>query len=574
MTQHLAAPSTGTSGAAPAHQTGWWRDAVIYQVYPRSFADGNGDGMGDIAGVRDRLPYLRSLGVDAVWLSPFYASPQADAGYDVADYRAIDPMFGTLLDADGLIRDAHDLGLRIIVDLVPNHSSDRHDWFKRALAEGPGSALRERYHFRPGKGEDGELPPNDWESVFGGPAWTRTTDPDGTPGDWYLHLFAPEQPDFNWEHPAVADEFRSILRYWLDMGVDGFRVDVAHGLVKAEGLPDLGSHDQLKLLGNDVMPFFDQDGVHEIYRSWRTILDEYPDTMGPGAPSSEGRRATGGRIAVAEAWTPTVERTANYVRPDEMHQAFNFQYLSTSWDAAELREVIDISLDAMRPVDAPTTWVLSNHDVTRHTTRFANPPGLGTQIRTAGDRELGLRRGRAATLLMLALPGSAYVYQGEELGLPDVTDLPDEVRQDPSFFRAEGQDGFRDGCRVPIPWTREGSSYGFGDGGSWLPQPAGWGELSVEAQTGVAGSTLELYRAAIAARRAHPGLGAGSSVEWLQAPEGLLIFARPGFVCTVNTTGRPVRIPVRGTVLLSSSPVVTDGAEIELPADTTVWWTV
>ncbi|MEE4489496.1 glycoside hydrolase family 13 protein [Streptomyces sp. BE230] len=575
MTQHLAAPSTGTSDEAPGHRTGWWQDAVIYQVYPRSFADGNGDGMGDLAGVTARLPYLRDLGVDAVWLSPFYASPQADAGYDVADYRAIDPMFGTLLDADALIRDAHDLGLRIIVDLVPNHSSDQHEWFKRALAEGPGSALRERYHFRPGKGANGELPPNDWESIFGGPAWTRTTDADGTPGEWYLHLFAPEQPDFNWEHPAVADEFRSILRFWLDMGVDGFRVDVAHGLVKAEGLPDLGAHDQLKLLGNDVMPFFDQDGVHEIYRSWRTILDEYPDAMGPEGPSSEGRRrATGGRIAVAEAWTPTVERTANYVRPDEMHQAFNFQYLATAWDAAELRAVIDTSLNAMRPVGAPTTWVLSNHDVTRHATRFANPAGLGTQIRTAGDRELGLRRARAASLLMLALPGSAYVYQGEELGLPDVTDLPDEARQDPSFFRAEGQDGFRDGCRVPIPWTREGSSYGFGDGGSWLPQPAGWGELSVEAQAGVAGSTLELYRAAIAARRVHPGLGAGTEVEWLDGPEGVLVFARPGFVCTVNTTGAPVRIPVRGSVLLSSTPVQADGAEIELPADTTVWWTV
>ncbi len=456
MTQHLAAPSTGTSTDAPGHRTGWWQDAVIYQVYPRSFADGNGDGMGDLAGVTARLPYLRDLGVDAVWLSPFYASPQADAGYDVADYRAIDPMFGTLLDADALIREAHALGLRIIVDLVPNHSSDQHEWFKRALAEGPGSALRDRYHFRPGKGTEGELPPNDWESIFGGPAWTRTTNPDGTPGDWYLHLFAPEQPDFNWEHPAVADEFRSILRFWLDMGVDGFRVDVAHGLVKADGLPDLGSHDQLKLLGNDVMPFFDQDGVHEVYRSWRTILDEYP-----AGPSSAG-----GRILVAEAWTPTVERTANYVRPDEMHQAFNFQYLSTAWDAAELRKVIDSSLAAMRPVGAPTTWVLSNHDVTRHATRFANPPGLGTQIRTAGDRDKGLRRARAATLLMLALPGSAYVYQGEELGLPDVTDLPDEARQDPSFFRADGQDGFRDGCRVPIPWTREGSSYGFGDGGS------------------------------------------------------------------------------------------------------------
>ncbi|MEU8709021.1 glycoside hydrolase family 13 protein [Streptomyces sp. NPDC048565] len=560
MTQHLAAPSTGPSDDAPGQPTGWWQDAVIYQVYPRSFADGDGDGMGDLAGITARLPYLRDLGVDAVWLSPFYASPQADAGYDVADYRAIDPMFGTLLDADALIREAHDLGLRIIVDLVPNHSSDQHEWFKRALADGPGSALRDRYHFRPGKGADGELPPNDWESVFGGPAWTRTTDADGTPGDWYLHLFAPEQPDFNWEHPAVSDEFRSILRFWLDMGVDGFRVDVAHGLVKAEGLPDLGAHDQVKLLGSadDVLPFFDQDGVHEIYRSWRTILDEYP----------------GDRIAVAEAWTPTVERTANYVRPDEMHQAFNFQYLSTAWDAAELRAVIDSSLGAMRPVGAPTTWVLSNHDVTRHTTRFANPPGLGTQIRTPGDGELGLRRARAATLLMLALPGSAYVYQGEELGLPDVTDLPDEVRQDPSYFRAEGQDGFRDGCRVPIPWTREGSSYGFGSGGSWLPQPDSWGTYSVEAQAGTEGSTLELYRAAIAARREHPGLGAGTDVEWLDAPEGVLALGRPGFVCTVNTTGTPVRIPAPGTLLLASGPVTEDGATFELPADTTVWWTV
>ncbi|WP_405678434.1 glycoside hydrolase family 13 protein [Streptomyces sp. NBC_01511] len=563
MTQHLAAPFTGTSDDAPAHRSGWWQDAVIYQVYPRSFADSNGDGMGDLEGVRSRLPYLRALGVDAVWLSPFYASPQADAGYDVADYRAIDPMFGSLLDADALIRDAHELDLRVIVDVVPNHSSDQYDWFRRAIQDGPGSALRERYHFRPGKGTDGELPPNDWESIFGGPAWTRTTDPDGTPGEWYLHLFAPEQPDFNWDHPAVADEFRSILRFWLDMGVDGFRVDVAHGLVKAAGLPDIGAaggDSQLKLLGNDVMPFFDQDGVHEIYRSWRTILDEYP----------------GDRIAVAEAWTPTVERTANYVRPDEMHQAFNFQYLSTFWDAAALRDVIDTSLAAMRPVGAPTTWVLSNHDVTRHTTRFAHPTFLGTQLREAGDRERGLRRARAATLLMLALPGSAYLYQGEELGLPDVTDLPDEARQDPSYFRAAGQDGFRDGCRVPIPWTREGSSYGFGTGGSWLPQPAGWGALSVEAQTGVAGSTLELYRAAIAARRTHPGLGAGGSVDWQDAPGGVLAFARPGFLCTVNTTGAPVRIPVRGRVLLASGPFTEsdEGSEAELPADTTVWWTV
>ncbi|MFF3242419.1 glycoside hydrolase family 13 protein [Streptomyces sp. NPDC002870] len=555
MTQYLADAQHHADRTASGD---WWRDAVIYQVYPRSFADGNGDGMGDLPGIRSRLPYLKELGVDAVWLSPFYASPQADAGYDVADYRAIDPMFGTLLDADALIRDAHDLGLRIIVDLVPNHSSDAHEWFKRALKEGPGSPLRDRYHFRPGKGADGELPPNDWESIFGGPAWTRTRNPDGTPGDWYLHLFAPEQPDFNWEHPAVADEFRSILRFWLDMGVDGFRIDVAHGLVKAAGLPDLGSGDQLKLLGSGVMPFFDQDGVHEIYRAWRTILDEYP----------------GDRIAVAEAWTPTVERTANYVRPDELHQAFNFQYLGTHWDAAELRRAIDASLDAMRPVGAPATWVLSNHDVTRHATRFAGPPA-GTQVREAGDRELGLRRARAATLLMLALPGSAYLYQGEELGLPDVTDLPDEVRQDPAFGRTEGQDGFRDGCRVPIPWTADGPSYGFGAGGSWLPQPDSWAGLSVEAQTGDPNSTLELYRRALAARREHPALGAGDAVEWLDAPEGVLALRRPGgFVCTVNTTGAAVRIPAPGRVLLAGSAVEPADGEAELPADSAVWWTV
>ncbi|MGV9338114.1 glycoside hydrolase family 13 protein [Streptomyces sp. NPDC003688] len=564
--QHLAAPADETAVATVAQHRDWWRGAVIYQVYPRSFADSNGDGMGDLEGVRARLPYLRDLGVDAVWLSPFYASPQADAGYDVADYRAVDPMFGNLLDADALIRDAHGLGLRVIVDLVPNHSSDQHEWFKRALAEGPGSPLRERYHFRPGKGKKGELPPNDWESIFGGPAWTRVTEPDGTPGEWYLHLFAPEQPDFNWEHPAVGDEFRSILRFWLDMGVDGFRIDVAHGLVKAEGLPDLGDHDQLKLLGNDVMPFFDQDGVHEVYRQWRTVLDEYsPKLFEQGAPPE--------RIFVAEAWTPTVERTARYVRPDELHQAFNFQYLSTDWDADELRVVIDRTLDAMRPVGAPPTWVLSNHDVTRHATRFANPPGLGTQIRTEGDRGLGLRRARAATLLMLALPGSAYLYQGEELGLPDVVDLPDEVRQDPAYFRGAGQDGFRDGCRVPIPWTREGSSYGFGAGGSWLPQPGSWGELSVEAQTGDPDSTLELYRAALAARREQPSLGAGESVDWLTAPEGVLAFRRGEFVCVANTTAAPVTVPSHGRVLLASGEVTVDGAEATLPADTTVWWT-
>ncbi|WP_431044777.1 glycoside hydrolase family 13 protein [Streptomyces sp. P1-3] len=550
MTQHLADPAVDTA-TTPERRGGgrdWWRDAVIYQVYPRSFADGNGDGMGDLEGVRGRLPYLRDLGVDAVWLSPFYASPQADAGYDVADYRAIDPMFGTLHDADAVIRDAHALGLRVIVDLVPNHCSDQHAWFRQALREGPGSPLRERFHFRPGRGEHGEEPPNDWESIFGGPAWTRADNPDGTPGEWYLHLFAPEQPDFNWEHPAVRDEFRSILRFWLDMGTDGFRIDVAHGLVKAEGLPDLGRGEQLRLLGNQAMPFFDQDGVHEIYRSWRAILDEY----------------SGERIGVAEAWTPSPERTALYLRPDELHQAFNFHFLGTPWDAEKMRAVIDESLESMRPVGAPTTWVLSNHDVVRHTTRYAEE-----------SPEQGLRRARAAALLMLALPGSTYIYQGEELGLPEVTDLPDEVRQDPSFFRENGQDGLRDGCRVPIPWSGTEAPYGFGPvpgGPSWLPQPESWADLSVEAQTGDPGSTLELYRSALALRRDHADLGAGESVEWLDAPHGVLAFRRGDFVCTVNTTKAPASIAVPGRVLLASGELPDPDGAFELPADTAVWW--
>ena len=558
MTQHLADRAQPTGESAQA--TPWWREAVIYQVYPRSFADADGDGMGDLAGIRSRLRYLADLGVDAVWLSPFYASPQADAGYDVADYRAIDPVFGDLHDADALIRDAHELGLRIIVDLVPNHSSDQHEWFQRALRQGPGSPLRDRYHFRPGKGAHGELPPNDWESIFGGPAWTRTTNPDGTPGEWYLHLFAPEQPDLNWENEAVRDEFRSVLRFWLDMGVDGFRIDVAHGLVKAPGLPDMGRPGQLELLGTQVLPFFDQDGVHEIYRSWRRILDEYP----------------GERIAVAEAWTPSADRTARYVRADELHQAFNFHYLTTPWDAAALREVIDTSLDSMRPVGAPSTWVLSNHDVVRHRTRLGG----------------GLPRARAATLLMLALPGSAYLYQGEELGLPEVTDLPDEVRQDPAFLRrdhpAGGQGGLRDGCRVPLPWTPDGPSFGFGPGGSWLPQPAEWGRLSVAEQTGDPSSTLEFYRAALAIRRAERALGAGESVEWLPAPEGVLALRRRGadgsaVICVANTTEEAVPVssllPSHGRLLLASRPLpgqspdpAAPSAVTVLPGDTTVWW--
>ncbi|MFB7292285.1 glycoside hydrolase family 13 protein [Actinacidiphila glaucinigra] len=552
MTQELAPvihDATDETPAAPEGRApGWWRSAVIYQVYVRSFADGDGDGVGDLPGIRARLPYLAELGADAVWLTPFYASPQADGGYDVADYRSVDPLFGSLADADALIRTAHELGLRVIVDIVPNHTSDRHAWFRAALTDRRGGPARERYHFRPGKGEHGELPPNDWESVFGGPAWTRVAD-----GDWYLHLFAPEQPDLDWEHPEVREEFDAVLRFWLDLGVDGFRIDVAHGMVKAAGLPDIGRKEQVKMIGSQTLPFFDQDGVHEIHRAWRRLLDSYSPGPRPEALPAE-------RIGVAEAWAPNAGRMALYVRPDEMHQAFNFHFLQCPWEAGAMRTVIEESLAATVSVGAPTTWVLSNHDVVRHVTRY-------------GDGPAGLRRARAAALLMLALPGSVYVYQGEELGLPEVTDLPDEVRQDPSFFRDNGQDGLRDGCRVPIPWTTEGPSHGFGPAAGWLPQPADWAGLSVQAQTGDPDSTLELYRSALRLRRELPGLGDGP-MRWLDAPEGVLAFSRPGLVCTVNTLSAPVQLPVPGRPVLSSGPVAFTGGSVRLPADSCIWWAI
>ncbi|MDH2429545.1 alpha-amylase family glycosyl hydrolase [Sphaerisporangium sp. TRM90804] len=523
----------------PKAATRWWRDAVIYQVYVRSFADGDGDGVGDLVGARGRLGYLADLGVDAVWLTPFYTSPMADFGYDVADYRDVDPVFGTLADARALIDDAHAYGMRVIIDVVPNHTSDRHAWFAAAVQAGPGAPERGRYIFRPGRGASGELPPNDWESVFGGPAWTRLPD-----GEWYLHLFDHRQPDLNWDSPEVHEEFTAILRFWLDLGVDGFRVDVAHGMVKAPGLPDIGTAGQVELLGTAVLPYFDQEGVHEIHRGWRRLLDSYE----------------GERIGVAEAWAPTQERLARYVRPDELHQAFNFHFLKAPWDAAVMRVVIDESIATVSPVGAPSTWVLSNHDVKRHVTRY-------------GGGEAGVRRARAAALLMLALPGSAYVYQGEELGLPEVLDLPDEVCRDPQRLRAPG-DG-RDGCRVPIPWAHAEPPFGFGPPGvadTWLPMPRSWAPLTVEAQAGDPGSTLSLYRAALRLRRGHAALGDGT-MRWHGSPPGTLVFGRgEDFVCTVNMTGEPVELPRPGDLLLASAPVAQRGRSVVLAADSAAWW--
>ena len=498
QTASVSTASASDTSARTATGTEWWRDAVIYQVYPRSFKDSNGDGMGDLGGVTQKLPYLKHLGVDAVWLSPFYLSPQHDAGYDVADYRTVDPRFGSLEDFDRLREEAHRLGLKIIVDLVPNHTSEDHEWFRAALTSEPGSPERDRYMFREGRGENGEEPPNNWKSLFGGRAWTRVPD-----GQWYLHLFDSSQPDLNWENPEVWEEFRAILRFWLDRGADGFRVDVAHGMIKAPGLPDWdeqvhmvegtdaqGAQDEpdgpSKTM--DTGPYFDQDGVHEIYRDWHTVLQEYP----------------GDRMLVVEAWVGPAERLARYVRPDEAQQAFNFDFLVAGWHRDRMRDTIEISLRANAAVGAPSTWVLSNHDTVRHASRYglssrtAYPNGIGAQDEQPHAGQ-GLRRARAAALVELSLPGSAYIYQGDELGLPEHTELPDAARQDPTFHRTSGSELGRDGARVPLPWSPMGDGLGFGPD-PWLPQPESFAGITVDHQLGDPQSTLNLYRRALELR--------------------------------------------------------------------------
>jgi alpha-glucosidase len=511
------------SPAAP-----WWKHAVCYQVYVRSFADGNGDGIGDLPGIEQRLPYLADLGVDALWITPFYPSPQHDHGYDVADYRDVDPLFGSLADFDSLLTRAHALGLRVIVDVVPNHTSSDHPWFREALAAGKGDPARDRYVFRDGKGPDGEEPPNNWLSIFGGPAWRRVED-----GQWYLHLFDVSQPDLNWWNDEVGDEFESILRFWLDRGVDGFRVDVAHGLYKPYDLTPRKPGDE------PPHPMWDQPEVHEVYRRWRKILEEYD----------------GDRMAVAEAWSGTPESMARYIRPDELQQTFNFAWLEADWSAAAFRDVVVETFQAVDLVQGTPTWVLSNHDVVRETTRY-------------GGGETGLARARAAALTMMALPGSAYVYQGEELGLEQV-DVAPELRQDPSWFRT-GEEG-RDGSRVPLPWSGTRPPYGFGsgDGQPWLPMPADWAELTVEAQEADPASTLSFFRRMLQVRR-EVTTGLPDEVEILVSAPATLAVRRGDLVCVVNCGSRPAPLPeAAGALLISSGADLDDG---RLAPDTAAWF--
>jgi alpha-glucosidase len=531
----------------------------------RSFADGDGDGTGDLAGARAQLPYLAALGIDAIWFNPWYPSPMADAGYDISDYRSIDPVFGTLAGADALIAEAHAHGIKIIVDVVPNHSSDRHPWFTEALAAAPGSAARGRFWFRPGRGPAGELPPNNWQSIFGGPAWTRVTEADGSPGEWYLHLFAPEQPDFNWDSADVRREFEDVLRFWFARGVDGIRIDSAALLCKDAALPDITSGEQ----PGPAHPYTDRDEVHAVYQSWRAIADSYHAML------------------IGEIWLPDATRLARYVGPGELHAVFNFPYLNCPWDAAELRRVIDETLALNAPLGVPATWVLSNHDVDRVVSRYGRPDtsfDLDRRPyfhRLPVDLGLGTRRARAAALLTMALPGSVYIYQGEELGLGEVQDIPDELRQDPIWARTGGADPGRDGCRVPLPWSGTEPPFGFSSPGAaaepWLPQPKEWRELTVAAESDHGDSMLSLYRAALRLRRTVAAF-ATAPLTWRQAPPGVLAFNRalggntadgagPSVCCVANLSAAPVGLPSHASVLLASGPL--DGGL--LPPDTTVW---
>ena len=553
--------SSAPAPSDPGGPDSWWRGAAIYQLYVRSFADGSGDGIGDLAGARAHLPYLAGLGIDAIWFNPWYPSPMADAGYDISDYRSIDPVFGTLDEAEALIGEAHAHGIRIIVDIVPNHGSDQHPWFTQALAGGPGSAARSRFWFRPGRGAAGELPPNNWQSIFGGPAWTRVTEADGSPGEWYLHLFTPGQPDFNWGSDDVRREFEDVLRFWFARGVDGIRIDSAALLCKDAALPDV-SADQPP---GPAHPFTDRDEVHAVYQSWRAVADQFP-----------------GRMLIGEVWLPDAARLARYVNPGELHTVFNFPYLNCPWDAAELRRVIDQTLVLSEPTGSPATWVLSNHDVDRVVSRYGRPDTAFALDRRRYfhnlpvDLRLGTRRARAAALLTMALPGSVYIYQGEELGLGEVRDIPDELRQDPIWARTLGADPGRDGSRVPLPWSGNEPPFSFSPAGAaappWLPQPKEWRELTVAAESAQPDSMLALYREALRIRRTVPALGDGP-MTWQPSPDGVLVCDRgagvsgAGIRCVANLSAGPAALPPQATVLLASGPL--DGGL--LPPDTAAW---
>lgn len=532
---------------------------MVYEIYPRSFADSDGDGIGDLEGIISRIDYLDALGIDAVWLTPFYPSAQVDGGYDVDDYRDVDPTLGNLTTFDRLSRRLYERDIGLIIDIVPNHCSDRHRWFQDALAAGRGSSERARFHFREGKGDG---PPSDWPSFFGGSAWTQVED-----GQWYLHLFTQAQPDWNWGNREVQSDFLETLQFWGDRGVDGFRVDTAF-LLSKELADELPTWDQL-ITGSGSAgeggyppgghPLWDRDELDEIYRDWRTVFDSYNPPL----------------FAVAEAWV-SVERRIRYAQPTSLGQAFNFDLLQAKWDAETFRRVISESIGFARRSGSSSTWVLSNHDVVRHATRYGLPQDAvevfgGSNDLGIADEILGVRRARAAILLTLALPGSAYLYQGEELGLREVVALPHEFRQDPTFVRGEGLNLGRDGARVPLPWTSDGISFGFSSAPSHLPQPAWFGQSSVASEERDSSSTLMLYRTAIELRRQicaieDPRDHGDDKMEWLDLGAEIVAFRRGRLTSVTNFGDNEVPMPP-GRQLLASEDL---GDSLLVP-DATVW---
>jgi alpha-glucosidase len=551
----------------------WWRQAVVYQIYPRSFKDSNGDGLGDIKGITSKISYLSSLSLDAVWLSPFFPSALVDGGYDVDDYRDVDPKLGTLADFDEMLTKLHEVGIRIFVDIVPNHSSNLHAWFKEAISAEPGSAARNRYIFRDGKGANGELAPTDWPSHFAPSAWTHESKMGGKHNQWYCHLFAPEQPDFNWDNREIEEDFLKTLKFWADRGVDGFRIDVAHAMKKdlsepLKNQPNFPSYRDLELNpGQNVL--FDRHEVHEVYKEWRQLFNQYDPP----------------RVAVAEASVPP-SRLVKYASPDELGQSFNFELFDANFSGGEFKAIIDRALVNAKKAGSSTTWCLNNHDQMRPATKFGllptvdrirwrNSNGTSSPI----DEKLGTQSAVAASMLIMALPGCTYIYQGEELGLHEVTDIPENEIQDPQYLRNLKVDKGRDGCRVPLPWTKSGSSFGFGDNGSHLPQPKNFGGYSIEAESADPNSPLSVFRKALALRQT---LIAPEELTWHETGDAsVLHFSRPnGWHCITNFGRNYYNLGAIGEVIHSSIPLAQAGVYLihgvetsgnELPPATTVW---
>ena len=469
----------------------WWRHGVVYQIYPRSFQDASGDGVGDLEGVRRRLDHLAWLGVDAVWISPFYPSPMADFGYDVADYCGVDPLFGSLADFDRLLADAHARGIRVVLDWVPNHSSDRHPWFVESRASRT-SARRGWYVWRDSR-PDGS-PPNNWFSTFGGPAW----EPDPATGQSYLHSFLKQQPDLNWRDPALVRAMHDVLRFWLDRGTDGFRIDVVHRIAKDPALRDNPPNRDVPeafrdgYLGQLHLHDENHPDVHALLRGIRSVVDGYAD-----------------RMLVGEVYLFDPEQVATYLGSgDELHLAFNFSFLRCAWDAAAFRREVD-HFERVCPPQGWPTWVLSNHDVSRHASRYDDPA-------------LGAERTRVAAVMLLTLRGTPFLYYGEEIGMRDVP-VPIECMQDP-LARTLHPRLSRDPERSPMCWEA-GPTNGFTRGLPWLPvgpQPPG---TDVAAQRLDRGSLLWLYKDLLALRRSSAALHAGA-YEARPAPEGVFAFER------------------------------------------------